>query len=90
MGFGEIGGDANAAGGGSGEEAMAPVLDLITKFRDDIRALARGGADAKSLMEACDALRDVGLPELGVKLDDREGGALLKLYSPEVSRCRLT
>mgnify|MGYP003308301652 FL=1 len=58
---------------------MAPVLDLIVKFRDEIRALARSGADAKALMQACDRVRDVGLPELGVKLGDREGGALLSL-----------
>lgn len=86
VGFGEIGGDGDARGGGGGasaEEAMAPVLDLVTKFRDQIRALARGGASAKDLMAACDELRDVGLPELGVKLDDREEGALWKLYSPE-------
>jgi len=86
VGFGEIGGGKDAEGGGGGsnpEEAMAPVLDLITKFRDQVRALARGGADARALMEACDTLRDVGLPELGVKLDDREGGALWKLYGVE-------
>ena len=85
VGFGEIGGDADggAGGGASAEEAMAPVLDLVTKFRDQIRSLARAGAGTKELMAACDELRDVGLPDLGVKLDDREGGALWKLYSPE-------
>ena len=30
-----------------------------------------------------DAVRDVGLPELGVKLDDRDGGALWKLYDAD-------
>ena len=55
----------------------------MTKFRDDIRKLAQGGASAKELLTACDNLRDVGLPELGVKLDDKEGGALWKLYDAD-------
>jgi len=76
VGFGEIGGDADggSGGGASAEEAMAPVLDLITKFRDQIRALARGGADARELMAACDELRDNGLPELGGSYDRGEKG----------------
>jgi cysteinyl-tRNA synthetase len=67
VGFGLIGGDADGGAEGAGasaEEAMAPVLDLVTKFRDQIRALARGGANTQDLMAACDELRDVGLPEL--------------------------
>ena len=85
VGFGEIGGDADGGKGGKAdaEEVMAPVLDLVTKFRDQIRQLAKSGAGVKELMSACDELRDEGLPQLGVKLDDREGGALWKLYSPE-------
>jgi cysteinyl-tRNA synthetase len=84
IGLGDIGG--GDAGDASKEEAMAPALDLIVKFRDEIRALARAGADTKALMRACDEVRDVGLPELGVKLDDREGGALWKLSNPEELR----
>jgi cysteinyl-tRNA synthetase len=89
VGFGDVGGDAGGgdagAGGGAGkEETLAPALDLIVKFRDEIRALAKSGADASALMAACDALRDDGLPTLGVKLDDRaDGGALWKLYGVE-------
>ena len=87
IGLGDIAGGGGEGGGSdSKEEAMAPVLDLIVKFRDEIRALARSGADAKALMQACDRVRDVGLPELGVKLDDREGGALWKLSTPEELR----
>lgn len=83
--MGDIGG-GDGGGDASKEEAMAPALDLIVKFRDEIRALARAGADTKALMRACDDVRDVGLPELGVKLDDREGGALWKLSNPEELR----
>jgi cysteinyl-tRNA synthetase len=85
IGLGDIGG-GDGGGDASKEEAMAPALDLIVKFRDEIRALARAGADTKALMRACDEVRDVGLPELGVKLDDREGGALWKLSNPEELR----
>ena len=85
IGLGDIGA-GDGGGDASKEEAMAPALDLIVKFRDEIRALARAGADTKALMRACDEVRDVGLPELGVKLDDREGGALWKLSNPEELR----
>jgi len=85
IGLGDIGG-GDGGGDASKEEAMAPALDLIVKFRDEIRALARAGADTKAIMRACDEVRDVGLPELGVKLDDREGGALWKLSNPEELR----
>lgn len=68
---------------GGREETLSPLLDLVVKFRDEIRGLARGGASTKELLEACDVLRDVGLPELGVKLDDKDGGALWKLYDAE-------
>ena len=88
IGFGEIGADADkkkgTGAGASAEEAMAPALDALVKFRDEIRALAKGAAvDKGALMRACDALRDEGLPAIGVKLDDRDGGALWKISSPE-------
>ena len=65
------------------EQVLSPFLDLITKFRDDIRKLAQDGASKQDILAACDAVRDVSLPELGVKVDDREGGALWKLYDAE-------
>ena len=91
IGFGEIGADADDKTGGraSAEEAMAPALDALVKFRDEIRALAKTGADKTAIMRACDALRDEGLPAIGVKLDDRDGGALWKLSSPEELRKEL-
>ena len=96
IGFGEIGADADAknaggAGGLGAEEAMAPALDALVKFRDEIRALAKAETlDKGALMRACDALRDEGLPAIGVKLDDRaDAGALWKLSSPEELRKEL-
>ena len=86
VGFGEIGADADKSkksGGNSSEETLAPALDLIVKFRDEMRLLAKSGADVNELMRACDRLRDEGLPAIGVKLDDRDGGALWKMSDPE-------
>ena len=92
IGFGEIGADAEKSGrvGSDAEHAMAPALDALAKFRDEIRALAKAETpDRGALLRACDALRDEGLPAIGVKLDDRDGGALWKLSSPEELRKEL-
>jgi cysteinyl-tRNA synthetase len=86
IGLGEIGADkdtSDSSGNAKSEDAVAPALDVVVKFRDEIRTLAKSGADPDAIMRACDRLRDVGLPSLGVKLDDREGGALWKMSSPE-------
>ena len=81
---GTIGFPETMEGSSEGREQMlTPFLDLVTKFRDEVRKLAQGGASKQELLAACDVLRDVALPELGVKLDDREGGALWKLYDAE-------
>jgi len=90
VGFGEL----TEFGGGEGEggdqtraEAMAPALDVVSAFRDEIRALAKSGASSGAILAACDRLRDEGLPAIGVKLDDRaEGGALWKLEGVEALR----
>lgn len=85
LGVGDAGekvGFADDAAGGGREEVMGPALDVLVQFRDQVRSLARAGASAKELLAACDKVRDSGLPPLGVRLDDREQGALWKLYDP--------
>ncbi|RKP25303.1 tRNA synthetases class I (C) catalytic domain-containing protein, partial [Syncephalis pseudoplumigaleata] len=80
IGFGRGVGD-----GGEGDTVM-PYLRVLSQFRDNVRELARGKADHKQLLELCDRLRDEELVELGVMLDDREGGrgkALVKLVDRE-------
>jgi len=63
--------EAEAGGGGEGREAtLSPLLNVVTAFRDTLRGLARAGAPPAQLLAACDALRDVHLPELGVRVDD--------------------
>jgi cysteinyl-tRNA synthetase len=67
IGFGEIGADADdkTKKGGSAEEAMAPALDALVKFRDEIRALAKTGADKAAIMRACDCSETRVCPRSG-------------------------
>lgn len=66
------------------EEILAPTLDALTSFRDEIRRLAKGEElSPGAILGLCDQLRDVVLPTIGVKLDDKpDGNALWKLYAP--------
>ena len=66
------------------EEILAPTLDALTSFRDEIRRLAKGEELSPSaILGLCDQLRDVVLPTIGIKLDDKpDGNALWKLYAP--------
>ncbi|GMI27684.1 hypothetical protein TrCOL_g10932 [Triparma columacea] len=78
-------------GGGEGEdkeEVLRPFLDAILNFRGAVRDAART-EDFGKLMEICDGLRDKVLPELGVQLEDKEGGkGVWKLEDPEEGRKR--
>ncbi len=60
-------------GGASKEDLMAPILDAVLDFRSGVRDAARTG-DTKKILELCDRLRDVQLMDLGVQLEDKEGG----------------
>ena len=74
------GGDGAAGGGGGGggeasrEATLAPFLDAISGFREQVRALARTG-DTKALLALCDSLRDDVMAPLGVKLEDGAAAA---------------
>lgn len=59
-----------------------PSPSPLGRRRDKIRALVRAKAEPGEVLRACDELRDLTLPQLGVKLDDAAGGggALWKLY----------
>lgn len=76
IGWGEV-----AAVSGSSEEVtvdkeslLMPYLRTLSGFRDQVRQLALSGASAKDLLELCDGIRDNELVDLGVALDDQEGG----------------
>jgi len=77
-----------AEGGVNKEEVLSPFLDAILNFRSQIRDSARG-KNFGELMSLCDELRDSVLPELGVQLEDKEGGkGVWKLQDPEETRKR--
>lgn len=79
---------SDSSSGGAGDDArLSAYLTAFSSFRDEMRALARGGADKVTLLTACDRLRDEVMVELGVRLEDKpDGKSVWKLESPEVLR----
>lgn len=49
-----------------------PYLETLSTFRGAVRSAARNGR-ANEVLSLCDELRDVVLPELGVRLEDKPG-----------------
>lgn len=66
------------------EELITPFMNLISKFRDQIKEMA--GEGPKELFRLCDELRDDLLPHLGIRLEDRAKGqeAIWKYEDKEV------
>lgn len=92
----DIGFNIDASGSGDGsnagasrEQTIAPLLDILTKFRESVRIAAISG-DTKAVLTAADNLRDFILPEVGVRMEDKGSGAnvvtVWKLDDPEVLR----
>lgn len=73
---GGIGFPMKGAGDGSGnlEDIVMPYLTPLADFRNAIREHARS-LKATEMLKLCDQLRDEILPNLGVRLEDREGKA---------------
>lgn len=61
-----------------------PYLTALSQFRDSVRENARD-LKATDILKLCDQLRDEILPNLGVRLEDREGAAAsaIKLVDKE-------
>lgn len=83
-------GEGAGSGGDSREEVLAPLLDVMTKFRQQVRAAAIAG-DTKLVLQYADLLRDDILPELGVRLEDTKAAngqidSVWKLEDAEVLR----
>lgn len=55
------------------EQTVSPYLGAMAEFRDQIRDIARQ-QKAIEILKVCDTFRDDVLPNLGVRLEDREGG----------------
>lgn len=61
-----------------------PYLEILSEFRDNVRAQARS-IKATPILEECDRLRDDVLPNVGVRLEDREGApSAVKVVCKEV------
>lgn len=75
IGFPVEGAAEGGGGGGGKEEVLSPVLDALVAFRDRVRAAAKAGGDgaARAVLDACDEVRDMALPPLGVRLEDGGG-----------------
>ncbi|XP_065085551.1 cysteine--tRNA ligase, cytoplasmic [Ochlerotatus camptorhynchus] len=85
---GPRGGIGFPVGGNSGsadlEETVMPYLAVLSDFRTAVREQART-LKATEILQLCDQIRDDILPNLGVRLEDREGNAsALKLVDREV------
>ena len=61
-----------------------PFLSALSSFRDSVRSEARQ-LKATSILAQCDRIRDDVLPELGVRLEDKEEGipTVIKLADKE-------
>lgn len=57
------------------EAVLAPVLNVVSGFRDQIRRAAQEKKEPREILGLCDVLRDDILPHLGVRLEDKSGGA---------------
>ncbi|XP_063688548.1 cysteine--tRNA ligase, cytoplasmic-like isoform X1 [Bolinopsis microptera] len=68
----------------STDEVALPFVKALSEFRDEVRGSARE-LKAFDILKKCDNLRDNVLPELGVRLEDRELGdpAVFKIDDKE-------
>lgn len=57
------------------EETVLPYLSALADFRNSVRDVART-QKCNEILTICDALRDDVLPNLGVRLEDRDGAAV--------------
>ncbi len=71
------------------EQVITPLMNTLSKFRDDVKATAAAGP--KEIFKLCDTLRDVVLPELGIRLEDKgkDQPAIWKKVDPEVLKAEL-
>nr|XP_061811082.1 cysteine--tRNA ligase, cytoplasmic-like isoform X1 [Nerophis lumbriciformis] len=66
------------------ESTVMPFLSVLSDFREQVRKIARE-EKVMDLLQLCDDLRDVTLPELGVRLEDHEGlPTVVKLLDKDI------
>lgn len=80
IGFSVISGDDGAI---NKEEILMPYLSALADFRKAVRESARD-VKATTILQLCDELRDEILPNLSVRLEDKEGQSIVKLVDRDV------
>ena len=67
------------------EDLVMPYLNVLASFRDNVRIQAKSiGGNAGPILKECDLLRDDILPQLGVRLEDKEDEpTVIKLVNKE-------
>jgi len=64
-------------------EITEPLIDIITKFRSDLKSIAKTN-DTKAILAQCDLLRDEQLPDLGIRVEDLpDQSSIWKFVDPE-------
>lgn len=81
IGFPASSGDGETAG--NKEEILMPYLDALADFRKAVRESARQ-LKATDILKLCDELRDEVLPNLSVRLEDKDDRTVLKLVDREI------
>lgn len=56
------------------EHLALPYLRNISQVRDELRRIAPASSSKKDILQLCDQIRDTDLTNIGVYLDDRDGG----------------
>jgi len=80
IGFALAGGDGST----NKEELVMPYVNVMAEFREDVRKIARE-AKVTEILKLCDVVRDEKLVDVGVQLEDQEGGLapIVKLVDRE-------
>ncbi|GLV44028.1 Cysteinyl-tRNA synthetase [Carabus blaptoides fortunei] len=68
----QLGFPVGTGAAGDTEQTVMPFLSIMAEFRDKVRTQARS-LKAHDILSECDRLRDDILPNVGVRLEDREG-----------------
>ena len=72
-------------GSQNSETILAPFIDALAQFRDEIKTVCIVDKDTKKVLNICDNLRDNILPYLGVKIEDKGKGepSIWKFYDKD-------
>jgi cysteinyl-tRNA synthetase len=81
--FPSVSGSGDAEGAQSHEELIAPLMNALSKYRDQVKNSAND--DPKALFKISDELRDNILPYLGIRLEDKgKAASIWKYEKPEI------